>query len=55
MSTLRKLNQWLSFSDCVFCAATGALGYGIFQIHPPSAFIILGVLFIVLTTYGRFK
>ncbi len=55
MTAFRKFLEWFTFSDCVFCVATGALGYGIFQVHPPSAFIVLGSLFLLLTVYGKFK
>ena len=30
--------------DIIILIAGGALGYGIWQIHPPSAFIVLGAL-----------
>ena len=51
----RLLKTSFSLSDCVFFAAAAALGYGLYQIHQPLAYIVLGILFIVLTTYGRFK
>lgn len=51
----KRLAVTFKFADIVFLAATGSVGYGIYQIHPPSAFIAIGSLFIILTVYGRFK
>lgn len=51
----QKFSRWFNLSDVIFLAAAGGLGYGIWQIHPPTAWIVLGSLFLILTTYGRFK
>lgn len=51
----RQLRAWFSLNDLVFIAAAGFLGYGIWLIHQPSAYITIGLLFVLLTTWGRFK
>jgi hypothetical protein len=43
----------IRFNDVVFVAAVGALGYGIALIHPATAFIIIGLLFVILSTWGK--
>lgn len=50
-----KLRGWFKFNDVAFLAAAGAVGYGIYQVHPPSAFIAIGGLFLILTTWEKFK
>ena len=38
------------FGDVLFVAAVAAVGYGLAQIYPPAAWIIVGVIFIVVTS-----
>lgn len=52
---LSSLFSWFDFQDVVFIAAAGAVGYGVWQYSPAAAFITIGSLFLVLTTFGRFK
>ena len=41
--------------DLVFLLAVASVAYGIALIHLPAAFITVGMLFVILTTWGRFK
>jgi hypothetical protein len=49
------IEPWFSLTDAVFLAGIGAVGYGIYQIDPPWAYIVVGGYFVILTTYGRLR
>jgi hypothetical protein len=42
-------------NDIVFILSAAAIGYGIWEIHPSVAFIVVGSLFLLLSLFGRFK
>ncbi len=50
-----KLRQAFNLTDMVFALAFASMGYGIGLISVPAAFIIIGCLFVALTTWGFFK
>lgn len=49
------LGKWFRLADLVFLASVGAVFYGIAKIYEPLAWIFTGGLFIVLTTWGKFR
>ncbi len=55
MSTIRKLIQACNLNDAVFVIASAALGYGLWLINEALAFIVMGSLFLLLTTWGKLR
>ena len=55
ITSVFKLRQALSLDGVVFTFAIASMGYGIGLISVPAAFIIVGSLFVILTTWGLFK
>ncbi len=50
-----KVYALFDLSDVVFLLAVALLAYGVWLIHRPLAFIVVGAIFVVLTTWKRFK
>ncbi len=49
--------RWLDLSrnDVVFLLASWPVGYGVWEIFQPAAFIVIGGLFLTLSLWGRFR
>jgi len=48
------LKKSLDSNDAIFFLSAGVVGWGLWQISPATAAIIVGGLFLVLSLYGRF-
>lgn len=46
---IKKLKRVLDGRDLLFTAGLGLLGYGLWQIHEPAAFIGLGAVLLFVT------
>lgn len=46
----RKAAALFDLGDALFVAAVGAIGYGVAQIYPPAAWIVVGLIFIIVGT-----
>lgn len=38
--------------DAMLFAGVGLLGYGLYDIYPPAAFIVPGAIFVAVATFG---
>jgi len=48
-----RLSHAVDLADLVFLAAVASVAYGIALIHKPAAFIVVGLLFVILTTRDK--
>jgi len=44
-----NFSKLIDMRDLVFMLALGLLGYGLYRIHPPLAFITLGTILLVIS------
>jgi hypothetical protein len=47
--------DWFDKNDLIFFLSAAAIGYGLWQIFEPAAWIGIGGAFFVLSLLGRFK
>lgn len=40
------------FGDFMLFGGAGLLGYGLYQVYPPAAFIVTGSIFVAVATLG---
>ena len=43
---IRRIGELFDLRDVVFFGGLIMLGYGLYQIHPPTMYVVLGGLFI---------
>ncbi|MDZ4344968.1 MAG: hypothetical protein U1E51_21300 [Candidatus Binatia bacterium] len=55
MNSLYKLFQFITLNDVAFVLAAAALGFGLWLISAPLAFIVMGSLFLLLATWGKLR
>ena len=45
---IRRIGELFDLRDMVFVCGLVMLGYGLYQIHPPTMYVVLGGLFIAM-------
>ena len=55
MNAIRKLIQSFTLNDTVFVLAAATVGFGLWLISAPMAFIVMGSLFLLLATWGKLR
>lgn len=51
---IAKFAALFDFQDVLLFGGSGLLGYGLYQIYPPSAFIVPGAIFVAVATAPMF-
>lgn len=52
VSAVRAIIAPFDFRDLLLFGGNGLLGYGLYAIYPPAAFIVPGAIFVAIAAFG---